>query len=320
MLPYGKDVEAMKRMMLLCAALAVLLSGCALWEEPPAPAVSTPAAEETAFLTIAGREIPAWRYFCWLDRGIEAMAARYEAVGLTPDWAGQAGEEVGAQALADTALYAAVENMAEEYALTLTAQERSALDTSPWAALPEEQQEELAGVGALYGKLCTLAQTPGSVLAPTAEELADFAGKEGYLALERILIPAGEGAADRAAEVFAQVNTGGEGAFSQAKSEGPVTFRAGEGAFDAALEEAAAALEPGQISGILESAEGFSILRRVEADTAALVVPWLDEALLSWAEEAEILPSAAYETVEIPAYAHTVLGGSTEKTAAVSSG
>ena len=310
----------MKRMMLLCAVVAALLSGCAFWEEPPAPTVSAPAAEEEAFLTIAGRETPSWRYFCWLDRGIEAMAARYEAVGLAPDWTGQAREEVRAQALADTALYAVVEAMAEKYALTLTEEERAGLNTAPWAELPEERREELAAVGALYGKLCALAQTPGSVLAPTAEELADFSGREGYLALERILIPAGEGAADRAAEIFSQVNTGGEAAFSQVKTEGPVTFRAGEGTFDTALEEAAAALEPGQISGILESAEGFSILRRVEADTAGLVIPWLDEALLAWAEEAEILPSAAYETVDIPAYAPTVLGGSTEKAAAVSSG
>ena len=64
MLPYGREVEAMKRIILLCTALAALLSGCGLFEQPPAPAVSAPEAEETAFLTIAGREIPDWRYFC----------------------------------------------------------------------------------------------------------------------------------------------------------------------------------------------------------------------------------------------------------------
>ena len=72
----------MKRMMVLCAALAAVLSGCGF--SAPAPEISAPAAEEEAFLTIDGRETPAWRYFCWLDRGIEAMAARYEAVGLAP--------------------------------------------------------------------------------------------------------------------------------------------------------------------------------------------------------------------------------------------
>ena len=295
----------MKRMMVLCAALAaVLLSGCAF--SAPAPEISAPAAEEEAFLTIDGRETPAWRYFCWLDRGIEAMAARYEAVGLDPDWEGQA--DVKAQALADTALYAAVEAMAEEYALTLTEQERSALDTSVWAALPEEQQEELAGVGALYRKLCALVQTPGSAPAPTAEELADFARREGYLTLERILIPAGEGAAQRAAEAFARVNAGGEEAFFREMPQEAVTFRPGDGAFAPALEEAAAALEPGQISGILESEEGFSILRRGETDTAGLAVAWLDSRLLARAEEAEILPSAAYEGVDIALRAAAVLG------------
>ena len=305
MLPQGKDVGIMKRMMLCCAAAAVLLSGCAFWETSPAPAVSAP--EETPFLTIAGRETAEWRYLCWLDRGIEAMAARYEAVGLTPDWTGQAGENVQAQALADTALYAAVEAMAEAHALTLTAEELAELDTSVWAELPQEQGEALAGVGALYGKLCALAQTPGSSLAPTEEELTDFAQKEGYLTLERILVPAGEGAADRAAEVFARVNAGGEEAFFREMPQEAVTFRAGEGVFSSALEEAAAALEAGQISGILESEEGFSILRRGETDTAGLAAAWLDGRLLAWAEEAEILTSEAYEGLDIAARA-AVLG------------
>ena len=291
----------MKRMMLWGAAAAVLLSGCTFWGVSPAPAVSAPREEETPFLTVAGRETPEWRYLCWLDRGIESMAARYAAVGLTPDWAGQAGEDVQAQALADTALYAAVEAMAEEHALTLTAEELAELDTSTWAELPQEQGRAMAAVGALYGKLCTLAQTPGSSLAPTEEELADFAQKEGYLTLERILIPAGEGAADRAAEVFARVNTGGEEAFFREMPEEAVTFRAGEGVFAPALEEAAAALDPGQISGILESEEGFSILRRGETDTAGLAVAWLDGRLLAWAEEAEVLTSAAYEEVDVAA-------------------
>lgn len=319
MLPHGKDVGTMKRMILLCAALAALLSGCAFFEQPPVPAESASETEEP-FLTIAGREIPSWRYFCWLDRSMTAMAARYEAVDLAPDWAGQAGEEVERQALGDTALYAAVEALAEEYALTLTAEEQAALDTAPWANLPEEQRAELAAVGALYAKLCALVQRPESPLAPAAEELAAFAEEAGYLTLERILIPAGEGASDRAAEVFARVNGGGEEAFSQEKTEGPVTFRMGEGAFDAALEEAAAALEPGQVSGILESPEGFSILRRGETDTAALALPWLDETLLTWAEEAEILRSAAYEAVDLGAYAQEILGGSREISAPASSG
>ena len=294
----------MRRMMLCCAAAAVLLSGCAFWEEPPAPAASAPREEETPFLTIAGRETPEWRYLCWLDRGIKSMAARYAAVGLEPDWEEQA--EVKAQALADTALYAAVEALAEEYALTLTAEELTELDAAVWAELPQEQGRAMAAVGALYGKLCTLAQTPGSSLAPTEEELADFAQEEGYLTLERILIPAGEGAADRAAEVFARVNAGGEEAFFREMPEEAVTFRAGEGVFSAALEEAAAALDTGQISGILESEEGFSILRRSETDTATLAVAWLDEELLAWAEEAEVLTSADYEEMDVAARAEAL--------------
>ena len=83
-------------------------------------------------------------------------------------------------------------------------------------------------------------------------------------------------------------------------------FRAGEGVFSAALEEAAAALDSGQISGILESEEGFSILRRGETDTATLAVAWLDEELLAWAEEAEVLTSADYEEMDVAARAEAL--------------
>ena len=108
--------------------------------------------------------------------------------------------------------------------------------------------------------------------------------------------------------MFARVNAGGEEAFFREMPQEAVTFRPGDGAFAPALEEAAAALEPGQLSGILESEEGFSILRRGETDTAGLAVAWLDSRLLTRAEEAEILPSAAYEGVDIALRAAAVLG------------
>ena len=287
------------RAMLCALALTILLSGCAAPEEPAASA-DLPA-EETILLVIDGVEVPAWRYLCWLDRALSQ--------GLT-------GEEAKAQALSDTALYAAVEAMAAEYGLSLTEEERLALTPGVWEALPEAQWRELSAVGALYGKLCAL-DIP-------EETLRSFGAEQGYRTVDRILIPAGEGAADKAAEVFARLNGGGEAAFAAAKAEsadtsGSRTLRPGEGILAPALEDAAAALGEGQLSGILESEEGFSILYCLPLDTEQMRIPWLDDQLRSRGDGAEIQALPEYERLDVSAYFPGVFGGNVEKAGSASS-
>lgn len=270
----------MKRM--LCAlALTILLTGCALQRELPEDSAA-PAGEEI-LLVIDGREVPAWRYLCWLDRAV--------AQGLE-------GEAAREQALGDTALYAAVESLAEEWAVTLTAEEEDALTPGVWAGLKEEQWRELAAVGALYAKLCER-EVP-------QETLEVFGKERGYRTVDRILIPAGEGADKQAAEVFARLNGGGEEAFHAAKSlsadhAGPRTVLPGEGTLAPELEEAAAALSQGQLSGILESEEGFSILYCLPLDTEQMRIPWLDEQLRKRVETAQIQVLSGYENLDISA-------------------
>ena len=273
-------------------ALVILLSGCGAQEEAASSVETT-----EALLVIDGAEVPAWRYLCWLDRTLAALGAEASAEELA---------EAKAQALSDTALYAAVESMAAQYGVTLTEEERAALDASPWASLPAEQAAELTAVGGLYGKLCVLAGTEGSALAPSAEALSAFAGEAGYMTVERILVPAGEGAADRAAELFAQVNGGGEEAFTAAKAQsadtlGPRTLLPGDGTLDAALDAAAGTLAEGQLSGILESEEGFSILYCLPLDTEQMRIPWLDEQLRTRVGEADIQVLSGYENLGISA-------------------
>ena len=270
----------MKRM--LCAlALTILLTGCALQRELPEDSAA-PAGEEI-LLVIDGREVPAWRYLCWLDRAV--------AQGLE-------GEAAREQALGDTALYAAVESLAEEWAVTLTAEEEDALTPGVWAGLKEEQWRELSAVGALYAKLCER-EVP-------QETLEAFGKERGYRTVDRILIPAGEGADKQAAEVFARLNGGGEEAFHAAKSLsadrlGPRTFCPGDGTLAPELEEAAAALSEGQLSGILESEEGFSILYCLPLDIEQMRIPWLDEQLRTRVGEADIQVLSGYENLGISA-------------------
>ena len=271
----------MKRM--LCAlALTILLTGCALQRELPEDSAA-PAGEEI-LLVIDGREVPAWRYLCWLDRAV--------AQGLE-------GEAAREQALGDTALYAAVESLAEEWGVALTAAEEAALTPGVWAALEEAQWRELAAVGALYAKLCER-EVP-------QETLEAFGKERGYRTVDRILIPAGEGADKQAAEVFARLNGGGEEAFHAAKSLsadrlGPRTFCPGDGTLAPELEEAAAALSEGQLSGILESEEGFSILKRLPPDRDALLNDYFDDLLQSATEQALVCQTQEYAELEVEAF------------------
>ena len=280
----------------LFLVLLFCLTGCAAPE--PEPALEE---EEAPLLVIDGRDLPAWRYLCWLDRCL--------AQGLD-------GEEAKAQALLDTALYAAVESMAEEQGLALTEEERSALVPGVWEEMPEEQWRALSAVGALYGKLCAV-EVP-------EETLKAFASEQGWRTVDRILIPAGEGAADKAAEVFARLNGGGEAAFQAEKAvsadlEAPRTILPGQGLLDAALEAAAAELEEGQLSGILESEEGFSILYCLPTDTSYIRIPWLDQQLRTRAEQAEIQALSGYETLDVSARKTLVLNENVQREANASS-
>lgn len=309
----------MKRIFpLLCAAL--LLTACAAGKtEEPAPTADLPADEEI-LLVINGREVPAWRYLCWLERSCTAAAQEQGLSSLS----GQAGEALKARALFDTALYAAVEDMADRYGVTLTAEEAAAADASAWSSLPAEHGAELAAVAALYAKLCTLATAPDSALSPDTDTLTAFAQESNCITLDRILIPAGEGAADAVAALYARLNGGGQAAFDAAKAEsadaaGARTFRMGDGTMSLALESAAAVLEPGQLSGILETGEGYSILLRLPTDLTDVVIPWLDHQLQTAAETADVQTTAGYDTLDVSAFAASFLREANQKSPALSS-
>lgn len=149
--------------------------------------------EETAvLLTVDGREVPAWRYLHWLLRCCQRLEERYRAAGLPLDWSapvegGTLADYVKDQALADTALYATVENWAETYGCALDGEDLAAM-ASDWAERAEEyggeeaclrrlkdmgldraRAEELTGVGRLYTKLYRLYRQEGSALAPAPE-------------------------------------------------------------------------------------------------------------------------------------------------------
>lgn len=311
-----------KSMILPVLLLSLLLTACgggeagggrnSFWDEL--------GVEETeAVLVVDGRQIPAWRYVWWLANGCIAMEDACAAGGLALDWdtpmeEGTLGEYVQRQALEDTVLYATVECWAETRNIMLT--EEPAGETIPQGALPLEdwQCQELERVGLLYRELCALAAKPDSPLLTDAA-LAAFVEAGDYLTVDRITFPAGEEretARRQAEEAFARLNSAGDkAAIFEALSAGDgsaetVTIQVGDGTLHGVLESGAAALEPGQHSGILETEEGFWILRRLAPDRAALAPLWLEQELLRAAEAAEVIEQENFSKVTASAVAAAI--------------
>ena len=301
-------------------ALCVTLCACGVIEYAPTAADNAPAPdslpgraanlpEEEVLLTVDGRDIPAWRYLYWLSLACDRVLAQSGA----PDW-----ESVREQALMNTALYASVETLAERYGVKLDEAAREAV-AERWRqrcaayggeeaylkeiaryGLNRERAEALFRVGALYGKLRELCGD-GGALAPSQAELDALAKASGDIQIDRILSADGDrNAAKRRAEAFFnQLNGASNQAalFSEltwegADHSGPRSLK--EGVFDERLTRAAQALQIGQISGIIESDDGFSILRRLPPEQNALLETWLRRVVEETAQSADVEVTERY--------------------------
>lgn len=293
--------------------LSLLLSACGGKQTSEGWDLSVPEdkmQEEAILLTVDGRAVPEWRYRYWLTKACTRLQEQYEAAGMEVDWAAEAeggtlADYVKAQALADTVLYATVENWAERWGCTTPEDGGWQTSTLPELGFDPAQMKTLQAVGRQYGALCELACTEGSGLAPTREQLMAFAEEKGLLTLDRILVAAGEDretAKARAGELFSRLNGAAEpsSAFAALAAEGddlkgPRTVLVSE--LEPQVGEAARALQVGQCSGILESQEGFLILRRLETDLSGLGEAYFDEQLQRAAEAAEVVLGADYEAL-----------------------
>ena len=328
-----------KRVTALALVLCLALTACGGREDGRGRGLFQRASEmedDKALLTVDGREVPAWRYLYWLRRCCGRLQEQYRAAGLPLDWnapveGGTLADYVKDQALADTALYATVENWADLHGCTLDEEDLAALE-SAWTekaaeyggeeaylrrlaevGLDRARMEELTAVGRLYAKLYGLYLEEGSALAPAPEALEAFALERGGITVDRVLFAAGEdreAARQRAAEAFARLNTAEDqraefAALAAAGDDpaGPRTFTPGDGTLDGALEAAAQALEEGQCSGILETGEGFSILLRGETDRSGVEEAYFDHMLQKAAENAPVGLTEDYKALDPAAFA-----------------
>ena len=324
----------------LACALLLTLAACGGKGTPPGDdllsrASGTPSDEPG--LTVDGREVEAWRYLDWLAYTCDSIQTAYDDAGTELDWDAAFGEGTLAdyaaeQALADTVLYAVVENMAEDQDCALTEEDRAAMEAD-WTAAAEAaggedayltdlgrlgldrtRAETLAATAYLYDRLRQSAGDPESGAYPTAEDLAAFGADSGYLTLDFIRVDAGddaEAARARAGEAFSKLNGSAApendfAVLAATYSDDPDrdqyphgrTFRAGEGTLPAAAEEAALDLEEGQWSGIVEADGSFYILLRLPLDASATAAEWFDWRLQSAAEAAEVKWTSTLEDLD----------------------
>ncbi len=125
--------------------------------------------------------------------------------------------------------------------------------------------------------------------------------------MDRIFVSAGEdreAARARAGELCDQIDGSKDpaGEFTVLARDGddpagPRTLAEGGGTLDASLEEAAASLAVGQISGVLETGEGFSILMRLEPDREEAAADYFDQLLQSAAQGASLQTTASYDSL-----------------------
>ena len=288
--------------------------------------------EEAPLLTIGGREVSGWRYLYWLALTGDKIRERYRAEEKTPDWNAPTDgfETLGAyakeQALMDAALYAAVETFAERYGVEWTDADAAAV-AARWQSrcrsygsesaylrelsrfgLDQARAAELSRVGQLYEKLSASCRNGGSLTPPEAE-LEALEQESGAVRVDRILSAGSDRNAARAKAVdcFLRLNGADDQAALFARlaaagddPAGPRTL--GEGTLDGTLTAVSRVLEVGELSGVIESEAGFSILRRLPPDMAELSETWLDRKLQEEAETAEIRLTARYAALDAGAF------------------
>lgn len=305
-----------------CGALAPAREG--LWEELGlAPDQTVASADD--------REISAGLYLYWLTEITDGIRQYYSEEEQEPDWSKEVeegltlGQYAKERALESAALYAAVENWAQRYDCALTEADRAEAarawdDTAAeqggedayLAALAQKGLDEAGGRRMaedhiLYQKLCALAVEEGSGLWEEAADLDQFYTQRGYVTVDLVEVPAD--AAEEAAALFGRINESADpvaelAAIRQERGQSgyPRTFLPGDGSVPDAYAQAAAALSPGQISGVVEGPEGFAILARLEDDCEAVRLELMDQRLLESARNARIEVSQSYQALDVETF------------------
>ena len=273
------------------------------------------------------------------DALTEQAASQGQEVDWEQDTgSGTAAEYVRRQAEQVTALYATVESWAETYGCKLEEADRQDMEAQ-WTALCARYGGEEACLQALaqrgldremadaftadyylYHHLYKLSATVGSALEPQPEEVQAYAREQELLTVEVLRItaqgldrtsPQWQERRERGEMVLAKLKESADpvsyfstlqGTYGDQTEElpaGPLTLPAADDRLPQACRQAAAQLEEGTWSGLLEDGDGLYILLRLPLEETAVTRAYFDWRLQAAAEEADVKLSRAAKTLDL---------------------
>lgn len=255
-------------------------------------------------LLIDRQTVTCEEYLYWLAYDCEYLSTYVPNV----DWNAEItdgvtyGDYVKADALEAVKLYSAVRAWAQEAGVTLTEEDRSALESQRLEyveyyggeeayqqqleaqGITEEGYDRIRETNFLYRRLQEAFCTEGGALYPDGAALAQYVADNGYLTGRVIFVEAGDGAEEEANGYLkrmqeAEDKAAEHDAICQERNVdqyGSMTFTFMEGD---ALCEAAAALGVGELSGVVAMDEGYYIFLREETDLSAVLPTYFDAML-----------------------------------------
>ena len=282
---------------------------------------------DAVLMRINGEDISAEEYLYWLAYDCEYLTSYVPNLDFSAEVSN--GMTYGSYAKADAVetvkLYALLRQWAKQYNVSLTEEDEARLQQQRQQYVTYyggeegyQQQLQLLGISEdtfdsinrmylLYARIHDLYTAAGSAMHPTQEAIDAFAQEKGYVTVKLLYWPAsgGENSQAQAEDFAARLSTAEDKDTLYAEMAQQLGIEAGDTGrtFSAetlgdTLSAAFSALEPGQVSGILEGAAGYLILRRLTTDEETLRSAHFDSLLRAAAADCVVQVSDAYEALQ----------------------
>lgn len=260
---------------------------------------------DAVVMRVNGDAVTAEEYLYWLDSVCEYLASY---LGTIPDFESAVTETMtlGQFAKEDAAhtsiLYAVVRQLCRQHGFTLTAEDEAALDAQleqyvsyyggyeaylqqlQLLGLSAEMLRSIEEVPYLYNRLFLDFTDPAGKLYPGADVLQAYGDENGFITAQLLYFPTGELteaerghmmsiAADYAAQLQAAADK--QATYETLATQLGLTVSADGLTFssadaDAAVYDAAARLDIGQVSGVIEGSSGYYVALRMQTNYAIL--------------------------------------------------
>ena len=269
-------------------------------------------------LLIDRQTVTCEEYLYWLAYDCEYLSTYVPNV----DWNAEItdgvtyGDYAKTDALETVKLYSAVRAWAQEAGVTLTEEDRSALESQRLEyveyyggeeayqqqleaqGITEEGYDRIRETGFLYQRLQEAFCTEGGALYPDGAALAQYVADNGYLTGRVIFVEAGDGAEEEANGYLKRMQEAEDkiaehAAICQEREvdqQDSITFSAAAGdSLSDALGQAVSALQPNEMTDVVALDDGYYIFLREETDLNAVLPTYFNTLLQARRSEAHVV-------------------------------